>query len=135
MSPLLELIERIEALVSNCVDPAQIKPHLASLSEHIEGLEQEIKDLKSKNAGLEGEASNFYADVETNPGKEDFVEHRGAFFKRKPEGGYHLAVYCPRCHESTGSLHEEMPCVCSACDWYSGFSSGQLASILKELPQ
>ena len=63
-----------------------------------------------------------------------FVEHRGAFFKRNPAGGYHDAVYCGVCKKptATGSYHVASNFKCS-CGWQSEFTKGDLPYAIKKL--
>lgn len=58
---------------------------------------------------------------------EQFTEYRGAFFKRKPDGTFHEAVYCGTCKNSTttvsGEPYTNEPFICK-CGWRSSFSLG-----------
>ena len=65
---------------------------------------------------------------------EQFKEHKGAFFKRKPDGGYHEAVYCGICKSptSTGSYHIPSYYKCK-CGWVSSFTKGDFEFIFKEI--
>jgi len=64
-----------------------------------------------------------------------FVEHKGAFFKKKRGGGYHEAVYCGVCKKpaSTGSYHVASHYKCS-CGWQSEITKGELEYELTKLP-
>jgi hypothetical protein len=67
-----------------------------------------------------------------------FVEHRGAFFKRKQGGGYSPTVYCGSCRTSTTTegpgefTYEKFVCVCG---WKSDFNLESLDRLLSELPR
>ncbi len=63
-----------------------------------------------------------------------FVEHKGAFFKRKPGDGYHEAVYCGACKKptATGSYHTASHFKC-ICGWESEITKGDLPYVIKEL--
>lgn len=65
---------------------------------------------------------------------EQFTEHKGAFFKHKPDGDYHEAVYCGICKSptSTGSTHVDSYYKCK-CGWVSNFTYGNFKHIFKEL--
>jgi len=129
---LLPIIDALDALITKGAPLCDVKAAIARLRDQLEAFEKEVKELQEQKAGLEEEADNFYTQIETNPGKEQFVEHRGALFKRKPEGGYHLAVYCPRCHGSAGSFGG-LPYECGKCKWFADFEKSDLANVMLEL--
>jgi len=62
-----------------------------------------------------------------------FVECRGGFFKRKPSGGFHKAVYCPNCKAPMLSIQGEMPYSCSRCYINLDFADYELKKIMEEL--
>jgi len=66
---------------------------------------------------------------------EQFTEHKGAFFKRNPNGGYHEAVYYGICKSptATGSYHIASYYKCK-CGWISSFTKGKFPYVFKELP-
>jgi primosomal protein N' len=115
---------------------AILKERVEFLRDQMQALMEKVKELEAKNAELEREGSDLTAQLITKTSREEFEEHRGAFFKRKPEGGYHLAVYCPSCHRAAGSIHPKMPFTCDkpGCSWVSGFKGRELDDIIKELP-
>ena len=59
---------------------------------------------------------------------EQFIEYRGAFFKRKSGGGYHQAVYCGSCKLPTAIASKiqflDEPFICK-CGWKSNFNLGE----------
>ncbi|MFH1818178.1 MAG: hypothetical protein ABIK08_00605 [Pseudomonadota bacterium] len=67
---------------------------------------------------------------------EQFAEYRGAFFKRKPGGGYHEVVYCGSCKTPTAInnhvkfLHEQFVC---KCGWKSSFNLGEFNAFFPTL--
>ena len=65
---------------------------------------------------------------------EEFVEHEGALFKRRPEGGYHRGVYCPTCRNSISSLVEMLYFYCPQCNWRADFTGQQLPDVMERLP-
>lgn len=63
-----------------------------------------------------------------------FVEYGGVKFKRKPSGGFERTVYCPSCEIGMATIPgADMPFTCGKCNALSGFSSGQLSAILREV--
>ena len=59
---------------------------------------------------------------------EQFIEYRGAFFKRNSIGGYHEAVYCGVCKSPTARASKvpflDEPFICR-CGWKSNFNLGE----------
>lgn len=92
----------------------------AHLIEELNSLRQSLAEAKKQLAA--------YAVTE------QYLEHRGAAFKRKAGGGFHAAVYCPACHVSTAPFPPGAEYNCSRCNWHSQFVEADLGKILKELP-
>jgi hypothetical protein len=101
----------------------------------IEKLEQENVQLKAQNAQLL-ERINAYNEEKKEyiKFKEEFVEHRGGLFKRRPGGGYHNTVFCIKCHMPISSFGGDFPYVCDNCNIPLDFNQRDLPNILKELP-
>jgi cell division protein FtsB len=68
------------------------RERIAFAAEQVRALEKQIEDLKREVAPLKEENGRLKAQLAAKSRDEQFVEHRGALFKRKPEGAYHLAV-------------------------------------------
>ncbi len=71
-----------------------------------------------------------------NSDSESWIEYRGAFFKRAPDGTIHRAVYCGTCKmptsfEKQGTFGWEK-FVCS-CGWKSIFGISELKPIIAKL--
>jgi primosomal protein N' len=107
---------------------------ILQLKEQVEALMEKVKELESQNSDLEKENSKLAAQLKAKTCEEEFVEHRGALFKRKPEGGYHLAVYCPVCRHSVDSIEAIMPYVCERDKWWSSFRGNEIDKVRAELP-
>lgn len=90
MSLLTEILEEV--------------PHSLVLREKLSALETENSLLKDETAALKDDLREARARLEralaASKQSEQFVELRGALVKRRPSGGYHDAVYCPKCHQS-----------------------------------
>jgi hypothetical protein len=91
-----------------------------------------VADLEAENVVLKKRVGQLEGELSAKTTREEFVEHRGALFKRKAGGGYHMAVYCPRCKQSASSLHT-LPYDCP-CGWSADFNKFDLAAIMKDLP-
>src|SRR4051794_29856837 len=87
-------------------------PTNATLRLQAQALVKQVADLQAENATLKKRVSDLQAQIASNTVSDEFVECRGALFKRKPGGGYHNAVYCPDCHGPKMSLMDEIPFGC-----------------------
>jgi len=106
--------------------------HIAFLREQLQAAEKQIEKLEKENEGLKEQLAVLQQQVPQRT-EGEFVEHRGALFKRKASGGFHLAVYCPNDRSSTASVDEDIPYLCSRCHWMSSFSRSELKSVMTEL--
>ncbi len=131
----MNLFEALDRLITEHGSSTILRDHLAFIREQAKSLEEEKKELKRRVSELEDLTRKLTSELKAKAGSEDFVEHRGALFKRKPSGGYHHAVYCPRCRQAMGSIHSQIPYACvQACGTISTIRSYELDSILAELP-
>jgi uncharacterized protein YegP (UPF0339 family) len=62
-----------------------------------------------------------------------FVECRGALFKRKALGGYQQTVFCPVCQRPMMSFQRTLPYSCK-CGISLDFTASELQSVMSELP-
>jgi regulator of replication initiation timing len=131
-----DIAKAFNEIITEHGSSAILKERVAFLRDQMEALVDKVKELEAKNADLEKENGKLTAQLKTKASQEEFVEHRGALFKRKPEGGYHLAVYSPICHNPTGALDLCLPYSCerASCMWMSNFTGDDLKNIFKELP-
>ena len=125
------LLEAINKLISEHGSASILRERLEFLGEQAQALEKKVAELEAENAKLKKCVSHLESELATKTWTEEFVEHRGALFKRKPGGGYHLAVYCPTCKKSCSSNHT-LPYDCS-CGWSADFAGWQLQSVINEL--
>lgn len=145
---ILGMIDDIDRLVFSRVEPSEIKPFIITLRDQAEALELRLRTLESKSQvkRLRGEIDFLKTQLDSavqenqklqaaQQTKEELVEHRGAFFKRKHGSGYHEAVYCPKCRNSAGSMDGfSIQYSCAPCRWIATFAPMDLAKIMNELP-
>lgn len=129
----LNPLNLIEQLIREHGSSSILRERLLLLKDKLAALEEESSDLKHKLADAQKEISDMRAQIENNLIKNQFVEHRGAFFKRKPSGGYDKAVYCPHCQSPLSSLEKNLPYYCERCLITLDFNGKELDAILKEL--
>ncbi len=64
-----------------------------------------------------------------------YIGHKGVLFKRDPEGGYILAVFCPICQRPMSSLADMLHFYCPYCNRRAEFTGKQLPTIIANLPE
>ena len=126
------LIEYLDKLIVEHGSSVIADKHRDFIRAQAAALEKKVADLEADNTALKKRVSHLESELAAQTRLKEFEEHRGAFFKRKPDGSYHLAVYCPRCKQSANSNHM-LPYSCS-CGWSAGFAAWELKSVMKELP-
>ena len=125
------LLEYLDKLVTEHGSAAVLDKHLAFVREQAGVLTRQVEALQRENTTLNERLRQCNEQLASKTAADDFVEHRGALFKRKPGGGYHQAVYCPVCRTPAGS-HHTLPYDCR-CGWSADFSKFDLDRILTEL--
>jgi hypothetical protein len=132
------LIEYLDKLVVEHGSAVVMEKHLAFIRAQAAALEKKVSELEAANSGLEKQVSHLKSELAAKTRLEEFAEHEGALFKRKPDGSYHAAVYCPRCKIAAGTtgsiIHRSVIPYSCGCGWVSGFPASRLDTILKELP-
>ena len=132
----IPILGEIERLINEHGSAVVLKEHLALLNtklqllkEHVEKLEEENSRLVERNAELEKQSARQNA-------SEEFVEARGALFKRLPNGGYSETPYCPICHRTMSCFQRVFPYECSnkSCGHRADFKGAHLSDVLSSLP-
>lgn len=128
---LLDLIERA---INEHGSAAIMRERLELIREQGQALEKKLAVSEEENTALRRRVAELEGQLAAKTEREDFVECRGALFKRRSDGGYHLAVYCPRCHGPMSSLMDETPFYCGSCRVSVNFIGSQLRSVMADLP-
>jgi hypothetical protein len=132
-NPIKLLTEQIEKLITEHGSAAILAEHVSLLKTRIDTLIYQIETLEKQNADLKRKCSDYERQNPSGARLDEFVEYRGSLFKRKPEGGYHLSVYCPKCKCALGGKMFQLQC--SSCHFMSVFYEGDIANAIKELPK
>ena len=135
MISVSDIKKNIKSVFLDLPSSLVLKERVVHLNDRLGMLQKRVTELEQENARMKQEHHKMAAEIEKFSVKEEFVEHRGALFKRKPGGGYRLNVYCPSCHRPTASLHNLAAFSCSKCYWHATFTGKQLESIMAELPE
>ena len=115
-----------------------LQERIAFLKDRLEAAHQDYERLEAENTQLKAHVADLWRQLQTHLAANEFVEHRGAFFKRLPGGGYHQTVYCPLCKSPAGHsprMSTNFLCKRTECDWFSDFAADELPQILNELPK
>lgn len=125
-----DLLGLVGTLATNDV----LRERLALAATQAEGLEKEKARLEARVAQLEGQLEAALQNLGSARKAEEFVEHRGAMFKRSG-GSYAKAVYCPICKNSVASMEQVLPYHCGRCHWMADFTGSDLERVMAELPR
>lgn len=128
------LIDLIEKTINEHGSAAIKEERLKLVREEAQALEKRVAALEKENGALRRRIAQLEAQVAAQTVREEFVECQGALFKRKPGGGYHLAVYCPRCKGPMVSLMDDAPFCCGPCQLAVNFTGRHLRHVMGELP-
>ena len=101
-------------------------PTNAALRLKAKALEDENARLKKRCAELEQELAS-----KTVPA--ELIQHRGALFKRRPDGGYNDDVLCSSCRHPMVAFGRSHPYACDGCGITVNFTGPELQKIMKEL--
>ena len=108
-------------------------PTNAVLRLQAQALEKKVAELEQKCAGLESQVSSLQSELAAKTIPAEFVEHRGALFKRRPNGGYYDDVLCRRCKQPMVSFVGEHPVMCNPCGVTVNFAGCDLPMMMLEL--
>lgn len=125
--------ELIQTLINEHGSSAILRERLLLLQDRVKALEDEMLAAKAKIRQLTEKNVQLEQDLAAVRTPDEFVEHRGALFKRKGSGGYHQAVFCPDCRGAMFAVDPEMPFYCQKCHRGAPFTGNDLPAILREL--
>jgi len=114
---------------------AVLKERLTLAEVEMSGLKQANARLTTENQILRSDLSKAREEIQRHNQilQGEFVEYRGALFKRKPGGGYVDDAFCRQCHNPMVSIHRT-PFQCVRCNVMVNFGSWDLPKIVTELP-
>ena len=122
------------ALMKSIVELIADIPTNAVLRLQAQALEKKVVELEEENAALKKVVARFQSEAEARARAQEFVEHRGACFKRRPDGnGYLDTVFCFVCHKPMSSAQGVLSYRCM-CGYVADFNGRQLAEVMKCLP-
>lgn len=126
----LNPLKLIEKLINEHGSSSILKERLELIRDQLSALKAKNDELEEALGGAQEEAERLRRLVPDSR----FVEYGGVKFKRKPSGGFESTVYCPSCEVGMATIPgANLPFTCGKCSALSGFSSSQLATILREV--
>ncbi len=109
-------------------------PTNAGLRLQVQALEKKVVELETENAALKKRVAQMESQALTHARAGEFVEHRGACFKRKPDGdGYIDTPYCGVCQKPMSSSQRMLNYRCM-CGHVADFTGRQLSEVMRGLP-
>ena len=131
----MSITSEIERWITEHGSAAILEKHLAFFRDIANRAEKEKAELQNQLAECKKENEKVAAQLESYRRSEEFVECRGALFKRKKGGGYVHAVYCPTHKVSCAPFPPGESFCCPQCSWFSSFRESQLGVVLQEIDQ
>jgi primosomal protein N' len=133
MNPIAEAVGNFWKWLSAIPGALASRDHVDLLKTRVGISEQELARAQQKNRELEEQIRQLHQELSAARSAEEFTHERGALFMRRPGGGYHHAVYCPRCRVSTFLRGPNSYFNCTSCHWISTFTGNQLDQVLARL--
>jgi hypothetical protein len=101
--------------------------------DRITALERELMQLRREVGLLRGLVGELDRKVSAAATHEEFVEYRGALFRRKITGGFHEEVFCPSCREPMRSPQNELNFNCRSCQTWVNIKGHELPEVMDKL--
>ena len=124
-----EIVDLVGSVPTNPV----LREKASLFAERAERLEERLREVEKENSELRDKITVLSSEIAKFEKLQQFTEHEGALFKKHPEGGYHKAVYCPKCHHSTYPMNRTGNYTCDGCHWKASFGHRHLDSLLDHL--
>jgi hypothetical protein len=128
----MNLFDAFDRLITEHGSATIMRERLTLIRDQMQALEKKVADLQTENAALVERNGELERQVLASARSEEFVEHRGALFKRRPGGGYSEQPYCFVCrkpmssHVGIGNYH----CMCG---YTADFTGDDLPTVMRGL--
>lgn len=135
MSELLNTLGSLIASLGNVQSAAVLKEHLALLRSRLEYVKERVEALENENSNLVKRCAELEHQLSRQNIPSEFVEKRGALFKRLAGGVYDETPFCPVCKRSMWCFDGFFPYECSddSCGHKANFKGSELQSVLASL--
>jgi hypothetical protein len=111
-------------------------PALEVARERIKLVEDKQRSVEEENQRLRQTVATLQADIAAlrlRLPSTEFVERRGAIFKRLPTGGFESVAYCPDCKRALSTLEDFIPLSCSKCNYIAPLRGPEIPAIIQSL--
>ncbi len=131
----MSLMDLIEKLINERGNAAVMEKRLVLIKEEAAALDKKNSELTRRVEFLEKDNLALREKLAVFAKAEEFVEFEGAAFKRKSDGTFHQAIYCPIHHLPASSSDARFPYSCpnKNCGWASHITPRDLASVIQKL--
>jgi hypothetical protein len=129
------LVDLVEKSINERGSAAVMEKRLSLVKEEAAALEKKNGEMAREVERLKKENAELNRRLGAATKAEEFVEEFGAAFKRRPDGTFHEAIYCPSHHTPAGSPEGGFPYSCSNpnCSWVSNITPNTLKSTILKL--
>lgn len=125
----------IEKLINEHGSSTILKERLELVNDKYEALEAKLINSEKENEFLRKKVESLKKQVEAQIVESEFIDYKGAKFKRMPSGKFEDPVYCLKCNGGMFALESCLPFVCASCGCTASFNGAQLKSVINELRQ
>lgn len=129
----MSIFDAVGSLLGSLPLNEVLRERFALVQDQIKGMETELVNLKAENAQLKKENAKLKEELLVNSESQDFIESRGALFKRIPSGGFDPDAYCKFCRIPMVSLQGYLPFKCTSCNRTVNFTGRDLRGIVSKL--
>lgn len=129
------LFELVRELINEHGSSTVLRERLLLLQDKAAKVEEELRDCKARLAEALEEQAQHGARPKEPASPAEYVEYRGAAFKRKFGGGYDDCPVCPRCFHGMASVAGLHNYRCVPCDHRADFTGTRLPQILREMQE
>jgi hypothetical protein len=135
MSELLNTLGSLIASLGNVQGAGVLKEHVSLLRSQLEFVKERVEALEKENGHIIKRCAELEQQLARQNMPAEFVEKRGALFKRLAGGGYDETPFCPACKRSMWCFDDVFPYECSddSCGHKADFKGGELKSVLQSL--
>jgi hypothetical protein len=114
---------------------ASMREQLISIQDRYIAVVKENETLKERCTALEQQCAEFLRQTASET-ESEFVDYRGAKFRRLPDGTLDHQVYCPKCRNPMPTPAEVfLPYRCAPCHYLSHLKGFDFPAVLEQVPE
>ena len=127
------MLEILEKLINEHGSSTILKERLELINDKYEILENKLANADKENELLKEQLATLKQKLTSQKKELEFIEYKGAKFKRMPSGAFEESPYCLKCDGGMFSLGGSLPFVCGSCGSTANFKGTQLKSVINEV--